>query len=98
MTKRMEDPRLATRTAADYQTTYTEATGATHVAYQIPWSAVHAIVGHAPHDPPEDDATLVRWLRDHGAPEWVEQAAGWIDELGWGLIGPALFEAESAKP
>lgn len=33
-------------------------------------------------------------IRAAGAPDWVTpDAEGWIDELGWGLIGPAV-EAE----
>ena len=70
-------------------TTYTNPRGDEHEAIQLPWETVADILGHEHTGNPEDDTTLVRALRDAGAPAWVEDASGWIDEHGWGLIGPA---------
>lgn len=70
-------------------TTYTNPRGDEYEAIQLPWETVADILGHEHTGNPEDDTTLVRALRDAGAPAWVEDASGWIDEHGWGLIGPA---------
>lgn len=59
-------------------------------AIQIAWPIVRDILGHIHDGSPEDDEALVSWLVAQGAPQWVRTAEGWIDEHGWGLIGPAL--------
>jgi hypothetical protein len=42
-----------------------------------------------PHDgDPEQDECLVQGLLESGAPTWVQDAPGWIDEHGWGLYRP----------
>ena len=59
-----------------------------HEAIQIPWNTVRAILGHDHTGDPDEDRRLVEALIAAGAPEWVRDAAGWVDEHGWGLIGP----------
>jgi len=60
-----------------------------HEAIQIPWDTVRAILGHDHTGDPDEDRRLVDALLAAGAPEWVRDAQGWVDEHGWGLIGPA---------
>lgn len=38
----------------------------------------------------EDDQTLLDHLLSLGAPKWVQEAEGWTDDHGWGLIGPVI--------
>lgn len=59
-------------------------------AIQLDWSRVEAILGRAHDGSAEDDQYLVAWLEAYGAPDWVASAGGWIDETGWGLIGPRI--------
>jgi hypothetical protein len=62
-----------------------------YAAYQIPWGAMAAILGHRFTGDADDKTTLIQWLRAHGAAPWVRHAReGWEDEHGWGLIGPRL--------
>ena len=75
-------------------TTYTNPRGDEYEAIQLPWETVADILGHEHTGNPEDDTTLVRALRDAGAPAWVEDASGWIDEHGWGLIGPKIEDKQ----
>lgn len=60
-----------------------------HEAIQIPWDTVRAILGHDHTGDPDEDRRLVDALLAAGAPEWIRDAEGWVDEHGWGLIGPA---------
>lgn len=78
------------------RTTYTRR-GEEHDAVQLSWSEVQAILGHAPSGSPEEEAALIAWLLQHGAPSWVRQAEGWVDEYGWGLIGPTLSGEETEE-
>lgn len=71
-----------------YETTYQHSSGKRHHAIQIPWPRVAEILGHDHEGTPEDDAALVSALRAEGAPAWADDAEGWVDERGWGLIGP----------
>lgn len=71
-----------------YKTAYATRAGQTHDAIQIPWDKVSEILGHKHDGSPDDDDSLVVWLRANGAPAWVDDAEGWGDEDGWGLIGP----------
>ena len=57
-------------------------------AIQIPWDTVRAILGHDHTGDSDEDRRLVDALLAAGAPEWVRDAEGWVDEGGWGLIGP----------
>ena len=60
--------------------------GATeHEAIQIPWDTVQAILGHDHTGDPDEDRRLVDALLAAGAPEWVRDAEGWVDEHGWGI-------------
>ena len=56
-----------------------------HEAIQIPWDTVRAILGHDHTGAPDEDRRLVEALIAAGAPDWVQDAPGWIDEHGWGL-------------
>ena len=56
-----------------------------HPAVYVRWEDVTAYLGR-PHDgDPEQDERLVQGLLESGAPDWVQDAPGWIDEHGWGL-------------
>lgn len=58
----------------------------------VTWEDAETFLGR-PHDGScEDDETLIQGLIDSGAPEWVGDSHGWIDELGWGLIGPETID------
>jgi len=74
------------------QDTYTDPTGPPHAAVFLPWPEVTRILGHPHRGEPEDDAQLVAELIHQGAPDWVATAPGWIDEAGWGLIGPVTVD------
>jgi len=75
-------------TAEQYIVHRVDDQGREWVQVYIPWADVTAVLGHPHRGEPEDDAALIAWLRDHGAPAWIEEAEGWIDEGGWGLYGP----------
>ena len=62
-------------------------------AIQIPWDTVRAILGHDHTGDSDEDRRLVDALLAAGAPEWVRDADGWVDEGGWGLIGPEFAGA-----
>ncbi len=64
-----------------------------HEAIQLPWDVVRGILGHDHTGDPDEDRQLVEALIAAGAPEWVRDAEGWVDEHGWGLIGPELAGA-----
>jgi len=54
-------------------------------AVHVRWDDVTAYLGR-PHDgDPDQDERLVQGLLESGAPDWVQDAPGWIDEHGWGL-------------
>lgn len=70
-------------------TTYTNPRGDEYEAIQLPWATVNAILGHKSRGSHEEDAILVEALLEAGAPAWVEDPHdGWVDEHGWGLMGP----------
>jgi hypothetical protein len=81
----------------EYATTYSNGHGQYYAAVYLPWAQVEAILGHPHRGEPEDEERLVQWLRDQGAPAWVQDAEGWIDESGWGLIGPRLVGWEAIR-
>lgn len=72
-------------------TTYCNSTtGKDYEALQISWEDSAAVLGHVV-DGVEDEAALIAYLAENGAPHWITTAAeGWTDELGWGLIGPEI--------
>src|SRR5690606_29294912 len=82
----------------EYLTTYSDHQGTAREAIHLPWSVVRSILGREHRGTAEDDALLVGYLLQSGAPEWVRTAEGWTDEHGWGLIGPEVagegFESE----
>lgn len=59
-------------------------------AIQVPWDDICTILGYHHEGSAEDDEALTRTLLATGAPEWVADADGWVDEYGWGLIGPEI--------
>jgi len=78
-------------------TTYSDGHGHHYAAVYLSWEEVRAILGRPHRGEPEDDAQIVAWLQDQGAPAWVQDAEGWIDEHGWGLIGPRLVGWEAIR-
>jgi len=77
----------------EYLTTYIDHQGTAHEAIQLPWSVVRSILGREYRGTDEDDALLIERLLQSGAPAWVRDAEGWVDEHGWGLIGPEVTGA-----
>lgn len=71
-----------------YATTYQDH-GQAYEAIHIPWKLVSEILGHDHSGSETDDQRLCQYLLwQMDAPAWVLDAAGWVDEYGWGLIGP----------
>jgi hypothetical protein len=62
----------------------------------LDWAQVAEVLGHEHAGSAADDEALVDWLRAQGAPDWVAQAPGWMDENHWGLRGPEVDEADLA--
>lgn len=72
-----------------HTTTYCD--GSTpHTAIFLRWEEIKILFGRQHNGSAEDDAMLVDMLMLAGAPDWIEDAEGWIDEHGWGLIGPSF--------
>lgn len=69
-------------------TTYTDKYGLAPDAVQVPWEEVVALLGHDHRGTPHDDNLLIAALLAAGAPEWVRDAEGYLDESGWCLIEP----------
>jgi hypothetical protein len=66
------------------RTTYSDG-NQEYPAVHVRWDDVTAYLGR-PHDgDPDQDERLVQGLLESGAPAWVQDALGWIDEHGWGL-------------
>jgi len=78
----------------DYQTSYWDKDGHEHEAIQVPWKMVEMLLEHPHEGTPEDDQTLMDHFGDR-LPGWAKDAEGWIDEYGWGLIGPEKPETET---
>src|SRR5690606_11653248 len=72
----------------EYRVIYSDHQGTPHEAIQLPWDVVRGILGRDHDGSGEDDARLIEALREMGAPEWIDDAEGWVDDHGWGLIGP----------
>jgi len=79
--------------ADEYRVIYSDHQGTPHEAIQLPWDVVRGILGRDHDSSGEDDARLIKALREMGAPEWIDDAEGWVDERGWGLIGPQFAGA-----
>jgi len=69
-------------------TTYSHDTD--HEAIYVRWGHAESHLGHPHAGTPEDDDAIVEQLLLDGAPDWIRDAEGWIDEDGWGLIGPEI--------
>lgn len=54
-------------------------------AVYVRWDDVTAYLGRPHEGDPDQDERLVQGLLESGAPDWVQDAPGWIDEHGWGL-------------
>lgn len=59
----------------------------------IRWSDVQQLLGRPYRGDDEDDSRIVEFLRrDLGLPEWIEEAEGYQDRLGWYLKSPVQFD------
>ena len=59
---------------------------------QLRWPDVQQLLGR-PYRGDDDDSRLVEYLRrDAGLPEWIEEAEGYQDPLGWYLKSPVQFD------
>ena len=67
------------------ETVYTDASCIEHPAVYVSWPEVERYLGERHTGDADQDACLVRGLLEAGAPAWVKDAAGWVDEDGWGL-------------
>ena len=76
----------------DYITTYSDRRGVLYTALHLPWQVVTEILGHDHTGTAEEDQLIVQVLLAAGAPDWTADAEGWVDEYGWGLIGPRKEE------
>ena len=66
------------------RTTYSDA-HQEYPAVYVRWDDVTAYLGRPHEGNPDHDECLVQGLLESGAPDWVQDAPGWIDEHGWGL-------------
>lgn len=71
-----------------------QAFGTTHIVVYLTWDEVLEILGHEHSGSAADDTALSDWLAANGAPEWVAEAPGWMDEGHWGLTGPVVSDEE----
>jgi len=59
----------------------------------IRWSDVQQLLGRPYRGDDADDSRIVEFLRrDVGLPEWIEEAEGYQDRLGWYLKSPVQFD------
>lgn len=77
----------------EYRVIYYDLQGTAHEAVQLPWAVVRSILGREHRGTAEDDTLLIERLLESGAPEWVRDATGWVDDYGWGLISPEIVDA-----
>jgi len=66
------------------RTTYSDG-NQEYPAVYVRWEDVTAYLGRPYEGDSEQDECLVQGLLESGAPAWVQDAPGWIDEHGWGL-------------
>ena len=66
-------------------TVYCDGRGGEYPAILIRWQDVKTFLGELHNGDPEQDERLVDGLLAAGAPDWVREAPGWVDENGWGL-------------
>ena len=55
---------------------------------RLSWDEVKDLLGHDHTGTPEDDEALVAYLQEAGAPPWIVEAEGWIDEDGIYFASP----------
>ena len=70
------------------QTQYWTSALSSHAAILVRWADITTLFGRPHMGTPADDATLISALMAAGAPGWVQTAATWLDDEGWGFIGP----------
>lgn len=66
-------------------TTYYDGRGGEYPAILVSWAEVAKFLGAIHTGDPKQDEQLVDGLLEAGAPGWVREAPGWVDENGWGL-------------
>jgi hypothetical protein len=71
-------------------TTYVDH-GTEREAVKVSWKDVRKTLGHEHEGNERDDTALVTRLIKDGAPEWVKDASGGLDEDGWYLFGPRVI-------
>lgn len=76
------------------ETTYHHRDGTTSRAIFWKWDDVASILGRPHEGTAEDDQVLITLAMQQGAPAIYADASGWIDEQGWGLIGPEIDEQD----
>jgi len=54
-------------------------------AVYVRWDDAEEYLGERHTGDPVQDQKLVQGLLAAGAPDWVQDAPGWIDEKGWGV-------------
>lgn len=64
---------------------YTDARCIEHSAVYVRWHEVERYLGERHDGDAYQDERLVRGLIEAGAPEWVNDGPGWVDEYGWGI-------------
>jgi hypothetical protein len=74
----------------DYTTTTYSDGDKTYEAVGLTWEAVEAVLGEPHRGTAEDDVRLVDALVEAGAPAWVRNASGGLDEDGWYLVGDVI--------
>ncbi len=69
-----------------------------HHAIAINWLDVEQALGERHDGSPDDDQRIVDALLASGAPAWVREADGGMDELGLFWIGPAVQSTGTVQP
>ena len=63
---------------------------AEYAAVEVEFSEIREHLGRDHDGSPEDDDAVVAALVASGAPAWVIDAEGYLDDGAWGLIGPVV--------
>jgi hypothetical protein len=66
-------------------TTYSDGRGGEYPAILVSWAEVMKFLGGLHTGDPKQDERLIAGLLEAGAPDWVREAPGWVEEDGWGL-------------
>jgi predicted DNA-binding protein len=70
-------------------TEYDDGRGNRAPAIYVRWSEIEAVLGRPHEGSPEDDDLIIELLLGQGAPDWIKDAEGWVDEDGWGVYRPS---------